>query len=277
LEIYGAPLRPKVSIPINPQKASNYVKAFPREVRHVGNFIVSNIVHIPHQTFELKLMQSFFRSLKVTGSQVLVLGVEKEKSNWWVSRLVHQNMLKDPPKDITSRIEFSHDLDRAKEFAKIHPNGTIILPDDAMYSGSQMQELIQDTQIIFGRKDYRTLVVTPFVTQNSLQLIRETGNNIEIFHSGIMLTVQDILLNKKEEKQMAPIFDQLFKSFNWRQTTLTYFDHKIPDFVSSLSVLEKNARANKKGVPVIQGAVPNLDGTFKTTVRYIDIPQKTYE
>ncbi len=144
---------------------------------------------------------------------------------------------KKPTKIITELKEGDH----GEDGRMVH----ILICDDGIYSGTQMSQLVIDETIIASKYVLHKYVdpnfmmkinlhlVCPFMTTKGINKINERKFNVEkmsfkvdIYYDFLMQTLKELL--DGEEYELSKIFRL------GADAVPIYFDHKMPDYVSSL-------------------------------------------
>ena len=206
------------------------------KLKDIMNYIRDNTIHIDFKTFMQNLYESVQKFEKAIGEKQYILYIPhpdvtspyNEKSNYWVSQIVY-HMLKRKPSKIISIL--------GKEYYNDN-NYNILLCDDAIFSGTQMSDRIlvdikipgsyiknNEINIDDYKYNFNIFIIVPFITEIGKQKIvslktDETDEKMEI----------NLFYNFEIKKPSVPHIKN-------QRASLFYFDHRIPDFMSTYSVL----------------------------------------
>lgn len=247
--------RPSRSYPIKEREAENWINAqICEKQRKAARALIEGTRHISQAEFEealAKSVEKFNSWLEAQESKDYVLIVSpKGISNRWVAELALPH-LKTLPKQVIKYHKHSPFPSDLVEYYQKHPDTTkIVFFDDAAYSCIQSGEMIQklnklncisqigeddcfDYRENYGEtpKNYSITAVIPFMSDfNCLsRLYEETiaqgaEDNVNVFSSQKMPSVADVLTPEQSSIVHCP-----------QEKSPVYFDHKLPDFVSTCS------------------------------------------
>lgn len=262
------PPLPEQSYPIKKEQAENWITAhFGPDEQQAARSLVESTRHVTHTEFEAALSKSIgqfndWLDQEQDKDYVLVV-TDPRKSNHWVAEL-GLKYFKILPKQVL-RIGFAgigHLPDELVKFTEDNPKiKTFVFMDDAAYGCSQSKWQIGELSNIDLRqkcklyldctpekrveirkqeKPYRIKAIIPFMRNPDCVLPSSnvdisltepplTDKHIQVFTSERMLTAKELLSTKDIE-----VLRELYRYPN-DEHTLTYFDHKIADSLSTCS------------------------------------------
>ncbi len=248
---------------INSKKLIEWLKRSDREIRPIAKEFIDKTIYISYRKFKsvlYKCVNELLKHLKSKDKNVLQFFITdddvsyKYKSSYWIISHIQEYMEKYPEFSITV-------VDDKK---KLDFSNTIIITDDASYSGSQISGIINDN--FFDTKDCNIYLLIPFISNTALDVIIN-GFNENNNMNGI------INYSSKSTFIMRPIYEimdkdnivKLFKYYTKEGSNIReypiYFDHKVADNYSSFPLIytygivpnEKNkdiiVNSKSKGIP----------------------------
>lgn len=261
---------------INESKKEEWKRAQPEAFRDVFSKLADSITHISHETFLEKLYASIDHLANALADEETVyfyFAEETGRSNKWVFHLMTDYLIKNKPEFLYKIVE----LNSPAEAREARPE-QIVFVDDASYSGYQVAAGIKETD---GNRVRKVHVVIPFVSQAAENFIRNPtvatmvlGRPVEfVFHAANRIkTVMEIAAEQGIEPRMI--------NFMFPQhaplTTLTYFDHKVPDQQSSLPLsTDETYRGGNRLLLAGAVAVVGSDGRpymrFPLSIPFLDV------
>lgn len=234
--------RPLVDAAIDRDKAAAWVAAHPEgDLRRLAGALIDSVTYVGFDEFERAVETMVERfSARVSGEYIAVIPAEdsfdflkwgiSNKSNSWVLRLAIEKGMKFPlhivdPNGLRACLSANPDV---RDIAVI---------DDASYSGLQLRGLIRD---VIGSIPYgRTVEVhpmIPYLTDNAVgEMSGIPVNQRTAYRYERIETIEDIFVRRNQNELLAVY---------WRckmgvpsSQTLTYFQHKMPDYHSVPSSL----------------------------------------
>jgi hypothetical protein len=226
----------KKKVNINNCKATDETK---KKLIEIMDYVFKNTVHINFKDFMKNLYISVEKFQKNIGENPYILYIPhpditspyNQKSNYWVSQIVY-HMLKRKPFEIISILDIKY-YNQNKSF-------NILLCDDAIFSGTQMSErilrdithpgsYIDNHMFKIEDKyyyDFNIFIIVPFITEigrKKIELFSSTTDEnkimkINLFHNYIIKIPK-------------------IPHIEHQKPALLYFDHRIPDFMSTYSSL----------------------------------------
>ncbi len=258
--------------------AQRYIEAYPPKYTAVARFVIQNVRHVSHEEFVAALNRCTARLVDglPQRSVLIVAAYPKSRSNEWVSTLMLE-YLKNHPSDPSKKIRviLAESKDSLGAIAKRYPKAQVAFVDDAVYSGNHLtSDVLSDSGIPADRSN----IVVPFVTARGVDRLShiETDSGDVVRGSHIIYderipTVGELLAH--QDKSLKESFEVLFGKQEEASQTLIYFDHKIPDTVSSLSFRDKNGDFTEQ---VLYGWVPDENGRATRQVPFIRPPDTPY-
>lgn len=227
--------RPIRSNPIDSEKAKAFVAAHPAgKAKEVAQAIVDNTRHVTQEEFEAQLklgVEGFNQTLKPDEKYAIVM--QQGKSNEWMAELGFPYLDRMPDQ-----------LYEAGEVVDASIKRYVFF-DDGIYSGSQMSGYIstllsQLRGLGVDMSQVQIDVIAPFVTthaKSTVNQVLEIGNPhlyegavINFAPHQIMPTIPEQIKDPGILSVMSNMYGGALDS-----RTLTYFDHKIADQVSTLN------------------------------------------
>lgn len=258
------------SNPIDRIKANKWIIRHPKEYRGFAKKIIDHIQHISFKKFMKVLKASvdsfnfYLKGLK-DDQQEFVIVVPNKRSNLWVTELAMKSFQKRPVDIIM--------MDDLSQFLKDHPQvNQVATLDDAAYSGHQLSGYLGDINSTIQKVRGSTSesgtnihVILPYGTRSGIRRIKDAGKNVKISHHQTMLSALELsqlgVFTDEEEKRLEELIsvDQIDSDMvRLDTTTLTYFDHKIADYVSTVRppLVGKHLYGGGSGPHFIKDVVP---------------------
>lgn len=160
-----------------------------------------------------------------------------DKSNYWLSKLIEE---------IINRIDSNIEIKFINSLADLNTDDVILFIDDCIYSGIQMSGIL-NTAIRTKQRNVilQIYLFVSFITTNGLQYIKKNNRNINILLCDkvyyITKSIND-LLTIEEIKRISTMYDK-FADFNNKY--LIYFDHKLADVASTITLFYSGLIPNK--------------------------------
>lgn len=258
------------SNPIDRIKANKWIMGHPKKYRGFAKKIIDHIQHISFTKF-LKVLKTsvdsfnfYLKGLK-DDQQEFVIVVPNMRSNLWVTELAMKSFQKRPVDIIT--------MDNLSQFLKDHPQvNKVVTLDDAAYSGHQLSgylgnidATIQGVRGSISENKTSIHVILPYGTRSGIRRIKDSGKNVMISHHQTMLSALELsklgVFTEGEKKRLEELIsvDQIDSDMvRLYTTTLTYFDHKIADYVSTIRdpLVGKHLYKGGSGPQFIKDVVP---------------------
>lgn len=233
---------PSKTYPLDPRKVNQYInQQCSKEIQKIIRKIINNTTHITFKEFMKQLLLSkdeFEKAIKDEPYYVSIKTDNDEKawnkSNIWVTKLIYP-FLKHKPEHII------YDIDKFD--GKLPEIMNLVLFDDAVYTGSQMGGIIAELldQIPSTVKYVKIHIISPFMSCDGIILIE--SRYTQLYYTYKMNVIETILSNE-ELNYMGKIVDfKYFYTFNDLAIPI-YFDHKLPDSLSSFPLLYRGVDTN---------------------------------
>lgn len=231
-----------------------WVNAHPEGLaRRAAQAIKDNTQHISQAEFEAALEKTVKSANDIIGENDFAVIVDQGRSNQWVAELALP-LFRKLPKQIADRQAYIN------EVARSGINDFVFI-DDAIYSGQQMG--LNIFEFLEGLKlegkdlsEVRIIVVTPYSTNYGRRNIQRYSKTYTIVFPQ-QETIQTIA-EKIPDPDILETISKMYPGGN-NSRTLTYFDHKIPDSLSTIDAIFVNGLVKDE----LGNAVTNIDGTIK--------------
>lgn len=274
---------------------SEWIRAHQPDIRRVLNEVIAKTRYISHHFFIKQLGQSIgqanlhlaclYGSTYSPGKNCIVL-VEEGKSNLWVAELAKEHFgfnaerymdlgLNGAEQFVTMLRGLSTDMGIVKE--KFH-NRTIVLFDDASYSGKQISSHLLQLRTAISKYDLtirEIVVIVPFATPYAQRQIREASvaRIGKVCRAYISLTEDLPMLSGLSSASYDVIVRLWYKGVraDASKIGLAYFQHKIPNDQSFPAPLAKGSvyhfgvggqsQSQKGSYPLLEDVIPDYKGT----------------
>lgn len=232
--------------PVQHDVAKQWLQAHPEGImRDIATKIVKNIHHISFAKFlsHLKLTCEDINQkiLSCPASErkyvILLPTKQKDKSNSWVTRLALDFLFGLPEAIICP--------DEAKEYFREHSDiKHVLYLDDGAFSGNQCSKILNYSQLTENFPNLIFHIGIPFMTISAARKIKSVNKNIELAYHSFLPNLSRIDFTQQETEQLEKMdsnsmrqtcFDEDRVPFN--NLTLSYFDHKQPDELSTFEIL----------------------------------------
>ncbi len=287
--------RPIVDAAMDPEKVRQWIDAQPTAtLKDLAAFIAKNITYIDQERFEAALRRSIRRFVDDNPSVefgVSLLGApspgsgEEMKSNGWTYQIAREDGLPEP-KGILSSPDRSGLTNVSVDWLRKNPTvNDLMYIDDASYSGKQLEDwfsllamgIMEDET--FREREVKIHFLIPFMTENAKKSItsfvehinkiitEQGGKRIQLvfYDEELMANVEGIFSKASPEVRNA--FFEIYGQTSGRKT-LTYFQHKKPDYVSAPS-------SQASSGTVLDGPVLRVNGTVSDIIPFIPPVEKT--
>ncbi|MDD5439775.1 MAG: hypothetical protein PHS37_06295, partial [Candidatus Omnitrophica bacterium] len=291
--------KPIVDASIDVLKSEAFIEAHePGNMRDLASFLVKNITYVDQVEFENALTETVhdFQASCKGPYVVSILGDAagaQVKSNAWTLGLAREHELAEPVDKISGGYG-SQDGKLLADWLLKNPDvEDVLFIDDASYSARQilgwldmaLYYISQDPQL--NARTIRIHIAVPYMTKRAESALLNTegpakeklnlGKDVSIIvHSHkIMETIGEKLerLPKKDRDRLSAALDNAYgvgKDNAGRP--MTYFQHKKPDYMSSLYA------DNVEGLPTIyEGAVLNEKGECVKKIPFIPPIMSPYQ
>jgi hypothetical protein len=198
-----------------------------------------------------------------------VVLVEKHKSNQWVAELAlhHFNFMGNLYMALGSKdaVAFTNYLSSHPEIAATLQDKTIILFDDASFSGKQLHDHVRAIQSVRGIRSIG--VIAPFMTAHADRIIRALSRD----HCPVFLGAHETITTLDTIPELdAPAKTQLCELWGYtaseiRNLGLTWFSHKIPNYQSFPQVLAHGSiySCGKSSRDRVIEVIPHVESPYK--------------
>lgn len=249
----GPPRPPKSDGAMVPEKTKAWVNLHPDPYyQALAQKIIDHTQYVSYDDFreQLKLSTLGFNEALATlpekaRNYVLVLPEETNKSNPWVFSHAIDYLVRLPSGVIR--------INELNQYLKQHrgPKPNLLFVDDASYSGTQMKQEMVDVAYDMAAslaKPVNLYCIIPFMTAHSRQTIARHAD-VYIAPSKHMPTIRELNIFTSEEKKTLRSHNinsadpDTKRHLNWPELTMTYFQHKIADYKSTLCAILSTGRS----------------------------------
>lgn len=259
---YSYPLNPNPPVPLTSnailqEKANAWIEAHEESLQNTARKFIQNIRHISFSQFTDRLrraVESFNRRLTGLPEEqrkfVIVIPQHKvHSSNKWTTELALP-FFKKPPEDIILSSQLNAFLVQNPQVKQV------VLVDDAVYSGKQMSSYLQE----YRKIGIQYHVIVPYTTSPGLRRI--AGEQTWISDHEMIFCMEDLcnmgLFSEEEQQVLKNAIDEDDRQY-FQSRSLTYFDHKIADGVSTYNnILSYGCllQRYKLAIPFIPETIP---------------------
>lgn len=250
------PSKPFRSNDINQELSIEWINSQSNpELKLAAQTVVDNITHISQEDFEKALSESI-DDFNSRGDDSYITMAWEGKSNKWVLEQSLPNLKNLPEAIISGSIyggswdpnpqnikkEEDNSIFQLISYLKLHPNvKRVALFDDSAYSATQLNIII-DELAKSGLNDITIDIVVPFMTTYGQNKLLQNGNHVRIMNHKTIPTVAELIPDPEIQKYILKINEFSYITTEEEMGDLTtraliYFDHKVPDNVSSLGFL----------------------------------------
>ena len=202
------------------------------EIKNIATEFIMKTTYISYSVFNKVIKKAFYEMLSILKTKTLQFYIasdninHKFKSGFWVLKHIEQYIDKDK-----YDVKIIYDIDN------IDFDIPVIIPDDATYSGSQINMFLE----VFQNKNCDIYILIPFISNTAINVIKDSFEKYNI--NG------NIFFVNKAKYTMVPIYElmeqnkieKLFSYYskdgkNIREYPI-YFDHKVADNYSSFPLI----------------------------------------
>lgn len=265
--------RPVIDNSLDQNQVKLWIEAHPKNCQKAVETLVGAIRHIPHAQFEDNFINVTVKHLNRFVKEEEIeywVAVQAEKSNQWMFELAKPHLLKQPNGLVPlAYASFLTKLANNPEVtAKDFPQ-TLVLFDDAMFSGEQMSGFLirLNGEITRRNKELapkgiqidfpRIVIACAYVTRYCIAVLRKYGREFQIEDKLIILnhmkipTVDEVI----EDESIKEVLKHMY----WPKISLTrhdsglesrgvvYFDHKVSDGYSFPKAIAEGAVVDRNG------------------------------
>jgi hypothetical protein len=240
---------PKFTYPINETNKQRYLDEIDKKCQDENTKIgikevINNMVHISFNNF-IKSINYCIKQFEANIKRDYILFVPSGpyRSNYWCSQIVYHLLDKKPIKILgiddlfysSKETDTIEDIDKKNiinnnNFQEIYEKYDILLCDDGIYSGQQMNSnvyRINSKMNLFTKtnKKINVHIICPYISNMGLGKLENKDYGVVTS----ILYYKEIIKNVQELKYKYPN-DGMFDTIQNKH--LLYFDHKLPDIVS---------------------------------------------
>lgn len=280
--LYINPKVPKKSYKLDKEKVIEYIDASPDEIKNVLTKLFDNTIHISYKTLKFILTQNFKELIfyckknNITTLSIFLDYTTKyniiHKSNFWIIqhfiKYIKDNSISDFFIDFIYNKQDIYYLDTN--------NRLILLLDDCIYTGLQMKHILEDIYKYSKDKHFNIYLLVSCISLDAIKLLKDDDKHNKLFLSKNIITIHKLskyVYSNDELKLLG------------KDRYLIYFDHKLPDIVSTYTniyngyVYKKNFKIDDyitndlTIIPVIKNC--GLDEKKSTAIQCPEPPYNT--
>lgn len=257
-------------------KKQQFIYNCDKEVREIIEKVLNNTIHISFETFMTYLIQNFKKIIKFNRKCSLYIYITEdfiEKSNYWIYQLLNYYKSSFGFKGDLIIISSLNDL-------RLNNNDIILIPDDCIYSGEQLRLIVEEMTNNRNLKLNIHLFIS-FMTNKGLDKIKnEFSNNSNLDNCKLYLpyyiyNIDKSINNSLSDKEIKIL--ENYYSIDMNNRYLIYFDHKMPDYYSTVPLIYSGIVANSKNKELLFQIRKNKKIDLKKDLDYIQFINKTDE
>lgn len=257
-------------------KKQQFIYNCDKEVREIIEKVLNNTIHISFETFMTYLIQNFKKIIKFNRKCSLYIYITEdfiEKSNYWIYQLLNYYKSSFGFKGDLIIISSLNDL-------RLKNNDIILIPDDCIYSGEQLRLIVEEMTNNRNLKLNIHLFIS-FMTNKGLDKIKnEFSNNSNLDNCKLYLpyyiyNIDKSINNYLSDKEIKIL--ENYYSIDMNNRYLIYFDHKMPDYYSTIPLIYSGIVANSKNKELLFQIRKNKKIDLKKDLDYIQFINKTDE
>lgn len=257
-------------------KKQQFIYNCDKEVREIIEKVLNNTIHISFETFMTYLIQNFKKIIKFNRKCSLYIYITEdfiEKSNYWIYQLLNYYKSSFGFKGDLIIISSLNDL-------RLKNNDIILIPDDCIYSGEQLRLIVEEMTNNRNLKLNIHLFIS-FMTNKGLDKIKnEFSNNSNLDNCKLYLPYYIYNIDKSINNYLfaneIKILEDYY-SIDMNNRYLIYFDHKMPDYYSTVPLIYSGIVANSKNKELLFQIRKNKKIDLKKDLDYIQFINKTDE
>jgi hypothetical protein len=246
-----------------------------KEVREIIEKVLNNTIHISFETFMTYLIQNFKKIIKLNPKSNLYIYITEdfiEKSNYWIYQLLNYYKSSFGFKGELIIISSLNDL-------RLKDNDVILIPDDCIYSGEQLRLIVEEMSNNRNLKLNIHLFIS-FITNKGLDKIKnEFSNNSNLDNCKLYLPYYIYIIDKSINNYLfaneIKILEDYY-SIDMNNRYLIYFDHKMPDYYSTVPLIYSGIVANSKNKELLF-QIRKKKKDLKNELEFIQFINKTDE
>jgi len=225
-------------------KKYNFIENCDINIRDIIKIILNNTIHISFELFMTYLIKNFKQIIKLNYEYIYIYITEDfiEKSNYWIFQLLNYYKSKFGFKGNLILITSLND-NRLKD------NDIILITDDCIYSGEQIRNIIEYMNNNRNLKLNIYLFIS-FMTYEGLNKINKEFSNNSYLDNCKLHLVDNIYYIDKSINYYISIENikllEEYYSIDIKNRYLIYFDHKMPDYYSTIPLIYSGIVANLK-------------------------------
>lgn len=268
------------SNPIQIEKWQAYVAAHPKRMQSCAESIGRHIEHVDHAAFEGALqlaIQTFLRTNEVSIKDGrFIIGIDDPgHSGEWVTALAARLLRDSHELQETLLIYPDQQLGSSSGPSEKKPVQEVLVFDDAIYTGNRLGANLLALEDKWSDYEIHFHVVVAASTKYGKDSLEGLKSPDGTFSDNTVISVYSgRTLQTVEEIDDNEFPDVLYESYTiFEGTTLTYFDHKLPD---SMSFIAPQFPSLEDGKSCLEGLVVNSAGRCRRRVPFVDKPTKVY-
>jgi hypothetical protein len=244
---------------LNPNKIEKFIKLADPGVKDICSKIIKNTNHISFENFLIRLnicINELLNFVDIFKPIYIIIDIEnyndyKFKSSFWIFEYVKQYI------NFKSSMERKIILINNIDNKILKDNDTIIFIDDCIYSGTQMA----DTIYFMNNKRKLKLffyILVPFISNNGKQKVIYSFNlkSNRRDYCKIIFSKKSFRpksLNEVLDTKEISIIEKYYSKFQYLSDKyLIYFDHKLADTISTLTLFYMGIVPNQKNLNVLK-------------------------
>lgn len=229
-----------LSHPLNKKNVNKFINESDIEVRDIVKKIIKNTKHISYIDFTLSLIKitnkfiKFVKEEKKDKIYVYQNKYNRYKSNYWILLFLI---------DLFKKMKVNIEIIVFDTLSNIHhDNDIIVFLDDCIYSGQQMNSSLLSVFSYTIKTSLNICLLVPYISTIGKDLIlnslkKNKNLNVHLFYYKELKENTSTILNKKEIDLIESYYpDEDDISNNFKDKYLIYFDHKLADGISTLTL-----------------------------------------
>jgi len=245
------------------------------KVQKIISKILDNTIHISFEIFMIYLIKNFKEIIKLNIENLYIYITEDfiEKSNYWIYQLLDY---------YKSIIGYSGNLIIISSLnnLKLKDNDNILIVDDCIYSGEQIKLIVEEMNNNRNLSLNIYLFVS-FMTHKGLEKItNEFNNNSYLDNCKLKLMDNIYYIDKSINNYLSDNEIKIIESYysiEMNNRYLIYFDHKMPDYYSTIPLIYSGIIASDKNKKILleikRNKQKNLGNKNKDLINKLDYLQ----
>lgn len=223
-------------------KLNKFIFNCDTDIKPIMRKIFNNNIHISFEKFMTYLIKNFKFIIQNTSKQLYIYIPDnfKNKSNYWIYTLINH---------YKTKIGYDKELIliRSLNDDRLIDEDIIIVPDDCIYSGEQMKQMIED-MINKRNLNLNIHLFISFMTIEGITKITEEFNNnsylnnCKLYLANYVYNIENKINKYLSIKEIKKLEEYYSISINNRY--LIYFDHKVADHYSTIPLIYSGIVAN---------------------------------